>query len=472
MKQISTIAIHTFLQPFRKKYAWLFIAFTAGIGLFVFIISRSDGELINELRLKIRFGLTASVTFTFLITLWQSCISMCGDISGKRIHVITSYPIKRSKIYLGKWLGLVAYGFIAIVVSSITIFVVAYGTYLRCDDDEMKLIAKNELWTRQRSVAPISNNPETLAKKIYNENLLKGQYAIKHDPVKEILNLRAKIMKVQRLVGKNGKKLWEFDVSGCPMIGKSVYLKYRFFTRNETPVKCVWLIGGESMIDPIRFERNDRPYINHVISIPISKLSDKKKLLVEFHAYDNPQLLFYRHMGMEMRWQDGTWLGNLPRYFLFLLAHLSVIVAAGLTIATAFTISVATFVSSIVYAVAMGSEFFLKIVKEIRLENDGIMRIGGYFTRVALFPVTGMEIPDVITPFSNSISITFSNVGMEVTRQTGALLLSPIRVFSVDAYKAVIAYGGSLTIGYIVYMTLVMGGGIWLLSRKELDKLR
>jgi hypothetical protein len=134
--------------------------------------------------------------------------------------------------------------------------------------------------------------------------------------------------------------------------------------------------------------------------------------------------------------------------------------------------SVAAFVSSVFYMVALSSGFFLKATENINLENDSwLMKAGANLTRAALFLVTGLEMPDVVTPMSQSISITPMNIGMQVTRETGALLLRPIRVVSEGFYDTLIALGGDLTMGYLAYFALMAGGGIWLLTRKELDRI-
>jgi hypothetical protein len=473
MKQITTLAIQTFIQPFRQKTGWLFLLLSSGIGLFMFTVSQSDGELINELKLRVRFGLAFSLAFTFLVMLWQACISMRGDITSKRMHMLTSHPIRRAWIYLGKWMGLVAYGFVAVLVSTTVVLMAAWIMYARNIDDAQKEVVRSKFWPRMRQVAPFQDSPEELAKKAYNKKLLAGALPPNHDANEKFLELRAEIIRKQRLVPKNGAKHWEFDLSDCPRRGDFVYLNYRFFTYGNAPVSYVWLIGDRTMINPIRVDREeDRPYRNYTIPIPVSVIPENDRLGVEFHGFDNPELLFYQDTGVRILYDEGTLIGNIPRFLILCWAHMALVVAAGLTFSTAFTMSVAAFVSSVFYMVALSSGFFLKATENINLENDSwLMKAGANLTRAALFLVTGLEMPDVVTPMSQSISITPTNIGMQVTRETGALLLRPIRVVSEGFYDTLIALGGDLTMGYLAYFALMAGGGIWLLTRKELDRI-
>lgn len=473
MKQIATVAIHTFIQPFRQKSGWLFLLLSSGIGLFMFTVSRSDGELINELKLRIRFGLAFSLAFTFLVMLWQACISMRSDIGSKRMHMLTSHPIRRAWIYLGKWSGLVAYGFVAVLASTTTVLVAAWIMYGGTIDEAQKEVVRSKFWPRMRHVGPLEDDPEELAKNDYNRKLLAGELQPNHDATDTLLKLRAEIIRKQRLVPKNGAKHWEFDLSDCPRNGDFVYLNYRFFTHGNQAVSYAWLIGDRAMINPLQFNRDkDRPYRNYTIPIPVSIIPEGDRLGVEFHGFDNPELLFYQDTGAQISYKEGTWMGNLPRFLILCLAHLALVVAAGLTFSTAFTMSVAAFVSSVFYLVALSSGFFLKAAENIHLENDTwLMKAGAILTRAALFLVTGLEMPDVVTPMSQSISITPTNIGMQVTRETGALLLRPIRVISEGFYDTLMASGGDLATGYLAYFAFIAGGGIWLLTRKELDRI-
>ena len=105
MKNILTIAKLIILLNARKGTFWGVLLIIVGTSTFIFWASSGDNILINELQLRLQYSFTLSYSLLTLVIISLSCYTVRSQIDQRQIHMLTSFPISRKEIWLGKWLG-------------------------------------------------------------------------------------------------------------------------------------------------------------------------------------------------------------------------------------------------------------------------------------------------------------------------------------------------------------------------------
>ena len=243
MKQIWSVTKLTFFLPFRRKGGWVLCGLVAAIAAFMFLVSRSDGTLINELRLRIRFALYFSTTLLSLILLWYACLSMRGDIEAKRMHMLSSYPIHRAKIYLGKWLGLVLFGAVGLVAICVSTAVCAILLVQTWDKPEHVQEVMSDYVPVSRQVFPVIPDATELAWLEMREMKLRDQYP-QDKTEQEVLEIcRKKIIRRQQLVRRNASRPWQFELGRGVSDDTDIVIHYRFYAHKKGSLRARWSIA-------------------------------------------------------------------------------------------------------------------------------------------------------------------------------------------------------------------------------------
>ena len=146
--------------------------------------------------------------------------------------------------------------------------------------------------------------------------------------------------------------------------------------------------------------------------------------------------------------------------------HLAMVIAVGLTLSSMFTLSVASFGSFVLYMIAYGSSLF----NSFTLDDD-LNIFSAVMMKISSFIRTGLESPSVVKPLAHGIEISGTNSGMSVSKSMGQLILSPVKVISESTYDALIYFNWDLYSGQFLYLLIIMGLGIYVLKRKELDRV-
>lgn len=104
---IWAIARNTILMIMRRRIAVALIIFAVGIGPLMSFLVEGDNTLAGLLRLILTYNFTIMSGIMMLLMLFLSSTVLNAEIEGKQIYMVTSKPIHRWKILLGKWLGVV-----------------------------------------------------------------------------------------------------------------------------------------------------------------------------------------------------------------------------------------------------------------------------------------------------------------------------------------------------------------------------
>jgi hypothetical protein len=431
MRKISAIARLTLRVLFRSGGGGALLLLTAVLMCFIYFVSSADGALQNELALRTRYALYFGNTVFSLALLWLACVSMRGDIDSKRMHLLTSYPLERVRIYVGKWLGLAVYGMIGVAVMLGTVNRLNWWTIWRWQDADEKAQVQADRGRVEREVhadAPdVSAQVAAAFQKMVDDGVDLGTPGEQED-LRQTLMHEARMR--QQLIPSNGGRRWSFNMGTVPLRRETIRMQFRFYAQQDDQ-KMQGTFRFSSLSDPDRYETRVTFYPRHMqsIDVPISVVPDDGPLTVEFIGDGTPSLMAYQDTGVRLYYEDRGYASNMANYAGIMMAHYAALVAVGLTISTLFTLSIATFVSTVLYLLAVTGDFFQRFLnEELGLGEPGpFEEVIRRFIQFGLFFTTGLEQPDVIENLSGSVAIGLDNVGMEITAGVGAVLLTPIQ---------------------------------------------
>lgn len=96
--------------------------------------------------------------FTFILntaTLWASCVSVAGEITDRRIHLVLAKPVRKREIWLGKWLGIVGMNAALLAFGGLLMTSLLHLTYSRlAPGSQAREEAAARLLTARVAVSP------------------------------------------------------------------------------------------------------------------------------------------------------------------------------------------------------------------------------------------------------------------------------------------------------------------------------
>ncbi|MCH2176868.1 MAG: ABC transporter permease [Lentisphaeria bacterium] len=474
MKQFFTLSSMTFMTPFKKHGGgFKLVAVFLLVHAFIYWACQSDGILLHEIQLRSRFALLGSLTLLGFLLLWMSCYSLRGDIDTKRMHMLTSYPISRIKIFLGKWLGLSLFGALICILLFLQTLILNWVVIGQWSDQTESQAVINELNSMVRKISPEEANPQEIALDTYKQMLAANQLNPNHDRATEIDRLTGKTIERMQQIAPRGGRPWQFVLPQKVTKEQNFMLQFKFFASDKKPTKMRWTfaryLGGRDHV----VEVEGIPGKVNEIKVPASIINDQNRFFVQLQSLSDSQLTFYRGKSLNVSYINGTLFNNSLRFLSLYIFHCSVVVAVGLTCAVAFSMSVSIFASIIVYLLAMFSDIFVKFIEKTQLHmlSDTEDFLFTVLIQFGLFFTTGLEPPAVVENFTSGVSIQTDNLNMQVTMRTGDLILSIFSIFSKGFVDSLMRAGAGLYIGYLFYLIIIVGVGSFMLKKKELDRI-
>lgn len=479
MKKISAIARVTLRVLFRNGGGWALLGLTILLMSFVYAVSRSDGQLLNELQLRSRYALYFGNTVFSLALLWLACYSMRGDIDAKRMHLLTSYPLQRVRIYLGKWLGLLIFAGVGIGCMLATISVANIILIQRSDSAADRAELGGSFWVVEREVRARADDVEEKVTETLAQMRAKGDLDDMEGGAAALADLRRELTHQlrmeQQMIPEGNARRWFFHMGSVSQRRDTVRLQYRFYAqRDDEELGGTFMIHSTVLPSPQPIPVTFYSRQTQSVTFPTNWVPADGVVSVQFTPKrGTPSLLAYHGTGVRLFYQDRGYWSNMANYTAMMLAHFAALIAVGLTVSTLFTLSIATFASTVLYVLALTGDFFQRFLREeIGVSGGGAFEplIRGFIT-FGLFFTTGLEQPALIENLTNSVSIGMYNLQMDMTHAAGELLLTPVRLASDGLYLRLQESGATVALGFAVYLLGIMAVGSWLLTRKELDRV-
>ncbi|MCK5801508.1 MAG: ABC transporter permease [Lentisphaeria bacterium] len=443
MRQIRTIAANTFRLVFRRGTGLGVLSALAGIVVFIFFCARGDGTLTGELRLRLRYSLAFASVFLTLCSLFLACLSIRRDLDTKVMHVLTSYPLARWRLWAGKWCGMLAFalcGWLVMLLSA-----TACGAFFRARwimrAEQAHL--EPDFWRQQREALPELPAFDELVVQEYERRRREATLpagATLRDVRKE---LRAAVRREVQQVAPNGEKTWTFDLGSIDVDGRDVVLEYIFFAREQRRiVRGVWMLEAVEGPGSYRAEVTAFPYTAGQLRIPALALPADGRVRLTFKSEFSDYLVFNYQRSVKLLVDAGSLWTNVFVASACMVLHLGAVLALGMALATVLTLPVASFAGIVCYAVAVSTGFFSGVVAELASEELGF---GGmlsvWVSRLGLWLSIGLRPPAVLGRVCDGRSV----LSEALVRSWG--------------------------IGFLQFSVCCVVFALWSFSRKEIDRV-
>lgn len=443
MSQILTISRLTFLLALRNGVIPTLKILVAGTAVFIFFSSAGDGELIHELELRLQYSFALAYALLTMLIMAVSCFMVRTQINGRQMHMLTSRPVPRSAIWLGKWLGLTA---VAVVGEITLIFTLALCCffYARTFPADAVSQAKTFFGMTRRECRPVQPSLKELTRKQIDRLARDG----KLDPNKIDRAAWKKqfdqVRRQQQRVDPKKGRVWQFSLSARPKYGETAQLAYRLYAANRwSVIKGEWEISSPDSSQVFRQPFAIHPYARATIDFPVSVIPETGRVTVTLRLKSTAEVLVDYHSGLFLYYRARPLSVNLLLVVLLQIFHLAIAAAAGLTAGVAFTFSVAAFFTMALYFLSMSAGFFSEVIQDLThsYQISLLNHLATLMIQAGMWLARGLQPPPVVVDFGSAITIPLSHL---------ALNWFP---------------------GTLVYGLVTIFLGIWLLTRKELDKI-
>ena len=439
MKKALTIAKMTLLINLRKGTLWAIALIVSLFSTAAFYMAKSDGDLVNELEIRISYsyGVTYSILSLMIIAL--ACFTVRSQLDAKNLHMVTSMPLERKWIFAGQALALVVISFLAELVLVGTVFTNCWFFSKGYDEDQRQL-AEEKYFNTKREVKPfyLSKRQVALdyAKKEGIEVVGLGGtewYNLYHDALRE-----------ETLIGPTGTRVWKFDLNEIPLDGEKVSLLYKFQRGDKrASIKGYFELTSPGYNVYFKKEIEAHQYAKGVVEIPLEYIPDNGSFEIKFTNTGSTSVVVGRS-GLIFSYRKGSLMENINKCFLSQTFHLSVSALVGLCAGIGLTFSVSSFMVIMLYLISTGHPVFQSVMSDYEFTANPTFMDGviNNIMAVAIWMTKGLQSPDLVGNLSAGL-----NVGWDYLLQSW--------------FPAVAVYG---VLAFIL--------GSIMLTAKELDKIQ
>jgi hypothetical protein len=471
MKKILSIAKIVLLLFFRRGAGWGLISLVSLFAVFIFFATSSDNLLYNELHLRIKYSLYAFTILLNIALMYFACVSLRKDIDERRFHTISAAPVHRAQIWLGKFCGIVSFGFIVFLAASAAIAISCmifiakwdidkdkdmlkekfFRTYYVCTPDLTDLQKKVEIEYEKRRKAELEKHKghhhkegENCEEEEEAGHVHSSSCGHDHGKWRERKYMLEEVRKEKQIIAPGKTGTWTFDWDHAAVKSDFLLLKFKFYTnKRRNKVKGVWKVLNTTGASVWEQSFDGYPFLPHEIKIPMQSLPETKRLTIAFQENSASYVIFpVFHGGIKLLYDSGGLLKNYIILVIFSILHMSVLVAIALTSSSIFSYSVAVFVTISTFLTGSFSIFFVNVVRDLSFHDDSFGKtIATFFIKVGIWITESTKAPPVNQMFADGISI-------------------PVKTLMT-----------SWGIGFFIYMLIVMLIGIWMLTKKEIDRI-
>jgi hypothetical protein len=381
----------------------------------------------------------------------------------RQILILMAKPLPRWQFMLGKWLGIVVFDMILLVIAGAGICgmvrFIAMSVPARDELDRRKL--DNEILTARHRVQ--AEVPADMFKRVaeaeFERRREEGLYAditeLSPDRAKE--DLRRQVEADWRSIAPITFRVLQFDNVLCDRSpDRTIQIRYKAVATQPPPdeiIRSRWVVGDPEKVAPAVVLRRDVHDRFHTFSVPADTVAEDRTLMIRLDnvnpyaddpayprdppnsVYSLPVIRLDDQAGVEVLFAVGTFEGNLIRVLALILFKLMFLAALGLLATSVFSFPVACMVSLTVYVLA-GARGFVAEALEY-LGDEGAVQVFqlvfGLVLRVVLFVIPDFPRYDAVDVFVDGRNVTLlwvlQGFGRLAVIQTGVLLLLACLLF-------------------------------------------
>jgi hypothetical protein len=395
MQPLLAITWLTWKAAFRFRLflviAVLLLASVVGLPLLL----KDDGTAQGFTQIVLTYTLSVTTGLLGLSTLWLACGTLARDIEECQIQVVSTKPIARWQIWIGKWLGIVSLNAALLVLAGASVFGMLQWRASQLPAAQKSAVREQVLVARGSAREKNYDAEIDDATDKALQDRLK-QVAV---PAEEIPQVRAFIREqikssYQLVPGQGADRRWRIHLGepAAYLKDRPLQLRVKFMGASPTPngtYLAVWVVGDPTKRTPWVSEAMSlAPDTFHEFTIP-ANLMDPDGTLTIFYKNVNPgAVLFPLEDGMEVLYPESSFALNYARGVGIIFCWMALLAAIGLAAASFLSFPVAAFVSLAALAVALSTGTLANAVAE-----GGILARNTETGRMAHTPIDGIIIP-------------------------------------------------------------------------------
>jgi hypothetical protein len=333
------------------------------------LMIRHNGTAAMLTQVMLTYTLVLLTSLLLGATVWMACGAISTEVSGCQMQVLTTKPVARWQIWLGKWFGLVLIN--AIFVAAIGVMI--YGLLLwgarGLPGPEQELLKKKLLVARgtlgEEKVDRTADIERIFQERMNSERADEVDPTVLREHIKEMVKTWDEVTPV------NNRRRWDLDfgAKGEYLRDKSLFIRVKMqaaqYDANDQVYTVRWVAGdadtGEGYIS------RDVEMIHNAyreIEIPGSSIDKDGKLRLEAWNYSRGTLRFPMTDPLEVLYPEGSFEVNYVRCLLVILFWLATVAAVGLAASAFLTLPVASFLTITILVVFMSGGLLSTIVKQ------------------------------------------------------------------------------------------------------------
>ena len=410
MRNVFTFARLTLKLLVRNRAVHAVLALVLVVSAGVFWNARADGQLINELPVRIQYSLGITYALMTLVMMALACFAVRSQLDQKQIHTVTSRPISRLQIYFGQWLGVLMLAIVAEGVMLAGLLTLTWhhaGSY----DEEARNAAwqefgvvRYEAHPQQRDLGDLVDEEIVRLREI---GTLEGRVTADFRAT-----LASNVRSTQQLCLPNAKRTWRFALPKEPSEGETVELRFKYYAggRPES-LPLTWDIAAQDSQQGYTVKVERSASRRHTLKIPMAEFPKSRSIAVTLTNHSDREIILGRTSGVRIRYIDGGWLSNMLRGAGLHVLHLGTVCAVGMMAGIAFTFPVAVFVSLALFLSSMAGQFFSGIAREL-LSHDGITlaeRLAVVMIKTGQWLTGGMQPPELIRSLATGVVVSWGD---------------------------------------------------------------
>jgi ABC-type transport system involved in multi-copper enzyme maturation permease subunit len=359
----------------RSTLGLLFLAL-ACVPVLPLLLDPSE-RLSYRLQFLITWNLGGASLILAMLTAFLACASVSGDIASGRIQMTLAKPLARLEYLVGKWLGIAMYNLLLVVLVGIGSYtlVMMLANEPALDDADRDAIV-GEVLVARREFQPTPENPDA-----YEAAIAVAIEQFAADDPKEFARQEGA---VRRRLRKEYD--WQWHTVTPDMVSTFVFRDLGTKDKENARVQLEMkprVLNVDIDLSDVRFAMwlNDRPwplkdgepvvqqlpsYAKHVFELPTAVVSESDDLQLRMANRNHVPAGETRATAITLPPGDGLRVfvrtGGFETNFLLCLAimwfKLTLVAAVGVAAGAMFDFSSAILATLVIYAAALGSDFF------------------------------------------------------------------------------------------------------------------
>lgn len=389
MRRIWAVASNTIAQAIRLKSAGIVIVLLFVLLPMMGLTVVGDQTLKGKLQTFSSYGLSLTSILLCLLTIVISCYSLTSDLKYKQIFLVTTKPIRRFELLLGKFLGVVVLDAILLTIFSAIILGLTWSLpwWVKAPEGQQQQ-ADREFFTARAVLVPKVNEKAVEEEVQRRYDQLRKEDQIPEDMTRErvLSEIRSQELFRAKTCEPGRAMLWKFEQVRVKDPNDMIFIRYKFRISNdplESQVLSIWEVGdirpletGQNPGTPIfPVQRLDATQTELEFSVPASCVAaDGFVGIIFFNDLQNNSKTIILD-DIKVMYRMGSFEGNFLRVAAMILVRLVFLAALGVSVSTWLSFPVAVLICLVAYASGMINGFILESLKSLSLTLDILYRL-------------------------------------------------------------------------------------------------